>query len=104
MMREGQFSRATVGTYEMQAAIMQGQLEAEEEVIRSWNEDEEHGRRQGDNEVKLLSDRSAVDPIVYAALADVPGVFEKSRKLLNDPSFRRILPLYRHSSLFGASD
>ena len=81
---------------------MHGQLRAEDAVIRmlATNGEIDGGKA---NTVKLLSDRSAVDPIVYAAMSDVPGVFEKSRRLLNDPAFQRVLPLYRHFSLFGMS-
>lgn len=102
-MREGNFSREDVGTYEMQAAIMQAQLRAEEDVMRNWNEECPEGGTEGDFNLKLLSDRSAVDPIVYASLADGSAAFQMSRRLLENPALQQILPVYRQHSLFGMS-
>ena len=42
----------------------------------------------------VLSDRSAVDAVVYAAL---DGADSDSRTLISSPNFQAVLPLYRRS-------
>ncbi|KZT10827.1 uncharacterized protein LAESUDRAFT_809721 [Laetiporus sulphureus 93-53] len=88
VMRAQGFTRADTDTYEMQYAIMSAQLRTEEEVI---------GRMGGSNAVRLLSDRSAIDPIVYASTSTVSGALERRQRLLADSSLHAILPFYRDS-------
>ncbi|KAI0090845.1 hypothetical protein BDY19DRAFT_937871 [Irpex rosettiformis] len=79
------FSRHTVKAYEMQHAIMLAQVKEEERVLL-LPPDETY-------RVQLLSDRSAVDPIVYASTSGGPDAREMRRKLLRDPSFLKVLPV-----------
>ncbi|EMD32885.1 hypothetical protein CERSUDRAFT_87609 [Gelatoporia subvermispora B] len=87
VMREIGFTREHTDTYEMQYAIMAAQLAAEERVLQMPLE----------GDIIMLSDRSAIDPIVYAATSEVPGAAERERLLLGDGAFRAILPFYRRS-------
>lgn len=59
VMRSKGYTRADVGTIEMQRAIMLAQLEKEANAFAR--------ARWGNNEGLILSDRSGIDPIVYAA-------------------------------------
>ena len=92
------FTRDDTDTYEMQHAIMRGQLDAEctaiKHIAAASNEAEQSGR------LMLLSDRSAIDPIVYAATSLVPGASSRRQRLLEDAGFQRTLPRYRRA-LFG---
>lgn len=87
VMRTQGFSRDTTHQVEMQHAIMVAQLKAEAEVRKQPTS---HGT------ILLLSDRSAVDPIVYAATSGVDGE-AKRRRLMHDPMFQATLPFYRES-------
>lgn len=91
VMRTQGFSRETVHQYAMQHAIMSAQLVAEGAIL---------GHANTHDRVLLLSDRSAVDPIVYAMTSNVENKAENAAKLLHDTSFQSILPFYRES-LFG---
>ena len=89
------FTRADVSTFEMQSAIMIAQLRAEAESL------EEVGRAtKNESPVLLLSDRSAVDPTVYARSSGGTGGRDMQLKLFQNPAFQAALPLYR-KSLFG---
>jgi len=88
VMKTQGFSRNDVGTYEMQAAIMHAQLQAEVDVLRHAD------AVAGD--VVLLSDRSAIDPIVYLSTAKNVAEGTESR-LLDDRAFQAVLPMYRRS-------
>ncbi|KAH9924538.1 AAA domain-containing protein [Fomitopsis serialis] len=92
VMREQGFSRKDVDTYEMQYAIMTAQLKAEEKVLAHST-----GTPDDDGGVILLSDRSAIDPIVYASTSKNPGAEDMRRRLMRDREFQDILPLYRKS-------
>ncbi|TDL18254.1 hypothetical protein BD410DRAFT_900932 [Rickenella mellea] len=85
VMQETGFSRADVGKLEMQTAIMTAQLQAE------WRARESVQRQ--DFRI-VLSDRSAVDAIVYAMISSSPG-FEK---LIESDEFQRTLSLYQKST------
>jgi nicotinamide riboside kinase len=87
VMRRTGFSRDTVGRLEMQAAILAAQT-AREDALHA-----EPGVR--------LSDRSGIDPIVYAILtaADENEAAERRHELTSTPSFERALAVYR-SALF----
>ncbi|TCD62009.1 hypothetical protein EIP91_007627 [Steccherinum ochraceum] len=95
VMRTQGFSRDDTATYKMQAAIMHAQLKAEANVLKLGSEVE-----VGQQEVLLLSDRSAVDPVVYAATANVTTAKETQKRLVRDQAFQARLPLYQQS-LFG---
>jgi len=90
VMNDTGFSRADTATYEMQAAIMFAQLKAEVDVLNHASVGDEQG-------LLLLSDRSAVDPIIYASTANTPTAAENRERLLEDSAFQAVLPLYRQS-------
>lgn len=83
------FTRADVDTYEMQYAIMTAQLRAEKDVLSKT--------KDSDGPLILLSDRSAIDPIVYTTTSQVPGASDRRRRLLEDMAFQDILPIYKRS-------
>ncbi|KAI0919369.1 hypothetical protein AcW1_003921 [Taiwanofungus camphoratus] len=89
VMKTHGFTRDDVDTYEMQYSIMMAQLKAEEKVIKMGG--------GNDTGVMLLSDRSAIDPVVYLATSNAPGAAERHRKLLENDELQKILPLYRES-------
>jgi nicotinamide riboside kinase len=80
------FTRENVGMLEMQVAIMEAQLQREREV------------EEGTCRIRL-SDRSAVDPIVYAVLTSKNDEESKKRRqiLTDSPQFQRALERYRRS-------
>ncbi|KAA1476796.1 hypothetical protein DENSPDRAFT_785522 [Dentipellis sp. KUC8613] len=81
-------ARADVGTLAMQRAIMHAQLA------------EDARARIGNARGIVLSDRSAVDAVVYAALADAADHDggSRSRTLLAAPELQAALPAYRAST------
>ncbi|KAI0063599.1 hypothetical protein BV25DRAFT_1854021 [Artomyces pyxidatus] len=89
VMRERGFTRDDVGKVEMQRAIMEAQL-AYDESARIYA-----GGRGGAGVV--LSDRSAVDAVVYAELNDDGETGAMARTLIASPPFQAALPAYRHS-------
>ena len=95
VMKTHHFTRDDVDSYEMRHAIMEAQLSAERRAITSAAEQTGTGVR-----LLVLSDRSAIDPCVYAAASTVPGAEVRSQKLLRHEGFRERLPFYRRS-LFG---
>ena len=86
VMRKHGFTRDDVGRLEMQRAIMDAQLEQDMRARRASIVPGERGI--------VLSDRSAVDAVVCAAL---DGADSDSRTLISSPNFQAVLPLYRHS-------
>ncbi|KAI0712795.1 AAA domain-containing protein [Cerioporus squamosus] len=93
VMKTHNFTRNDTGTYEMQHAIMCAQLKAEAEALKLLSSKQ----NRGCSHLSILSDRSAVDPIVYAGTSTVDGAEEGRRKLLDDDSFKAVLPFYRQS-------
>lgn len=87
MQRRG-FTREDVDKMEMQSAIMLAQLEREAEVG-------ERARNTGES--LILSDRSGVDPIVYAILTakDERQARQKKNILVEHPTFQSALKRYR---------
>ncbi|KAG6812350.1 hypothetical protein H0H92_003250 [Tricholoma furcatifolium] len=79
------FSRADVGSLKMQQAIQLAQLKRENE---------------GENYPIQISDRSAVDPIVYAVLTSTTDEEAQHRRhtLTNIPEFQLVLEKYREST------
>ena len=92
VMKTHGFTRDDTDTYEMQHAIMTAQLRAEQIAMAAVAQRNAHGL--------ILSDRSAVDPIVYAGTSTASGAEERRQRLLHDDAFRTILPFYQRS-LFG---
>ncbi|PIL29508.1 hypothetical protein GSI_08316 [Ganoderma sinense ZZ0214-1] len=92
VMKTRQFTRDDVDTYEMQHAIMEAQLAAERTALASAME-----RPKADSARLILSDRSAIDPCVYAATSRVPGAETRSQRLLQNAGFREMVPFYRRS-------
>lgn len=90
-MKNHGFSRNDTHTYEMQSAILMAQLQAEQYALS-------HSTRRTD--ILFLSDRSAIDPIVYAATSGSEEAADITQKLVETPLFQDILPFYR-KSLFG---
>jgi nicotinamide riboside kinase len=85
VMKTQGYTRKDVGSLEMQQAILEAHLREE---------------RKGWNCPIQLSDRSAIDPIVYAVLTS-PDKNEAQRRqeiLMNSPYFKVALPLYRRST------
>ena len=91
VMREQGFTRKDVDTYAMQHAIMAAQLKAEQKILESSEDSADEGC------VVMLSDRSAVDPIVYATTSRSPGGEDMRRKLMKNENFQGVLPFYRQS-------
>ena len=89
VMRSKGFTREHVGKLEMQEAIMEAQLVAENEGI---------GHRASRNQM-LLSDRSAIDAIVYAILTSRNQEEADRRReiLVASPQFQHALSRYRQS-------
>lgn len=93
-MRTQGFSRKNVGTFDMQKAILDAQLEAEKRA-----------REEADRNVKkeslilFLSDRSALDPVVYAGMEDTAAAAVMERKLMLSEGLQQAIQFYR-SSLF----
>ncbi|KAG8220721.1 hypothetical protein J3R82DRAFT_3051 [Butyriboletus roseoflavus] len=87
MKRRG-FTREDVGKIEMQRAIMLAQLDREAETC-------ERARSMG--ETMILSDRSGVDPIVYAVLTakDEHQALQRKKILVEHPTFQNTLKRYR---------
>lgn len=91
MMRRTGFSRETVGQLEMQRAIMDAQLEAESKARA-------RAHASADDHI-LLSDRSAVDAIVYSIItsATEAEAMERKKILVNLAQFQQALPWYRQA-------
>lgn len=87
VMKSTGFSRSTVHQLDMQRAILVAQVAAEERALQTTSE-----------VPILLCDRSAVDPLVYAALGFADGE-QRQHELLNTPEFQAVLDRYR-ASLF----
>lgn len=93
VMKTYNFSRHTVKTYEMQHAIMLAQVAEEKRILSMLPEATEP--------LQMLSDRSAVDPVVYASTSGIPTADQICEILLHEPAFLHALSLYQ-KSLFGA--
>ncbi|OSX61367.1 hypothetical protein POSPLADRAFT_1046788 [Postia placenta MAD-698-R-SB12] len=91
VMKTHGFTRHDTDTFEMQHTIMMAQLRAEEAVLKRYSENI-------DFPLDILSDRSAIDPAVYAGTSTAAGAAERQKRLLNDPAFRAVLPLYQKST------
>ena len=91
VMRRTGFSRETVGQLEMQRAIMDAQLEAESKARA-------RAHASADDHI-LLSDRSAVDAIVYSIItsATEAEAMERKKILVNLAQFQQALPWYRQA-------
>jgi nicotinamide riboside kinase len=89
VMRTTSFTRADVGKLAMQSAILAAQLGREDAALRP-----ELG-----HEV-VLSDRSGIDPVVYAILTSTneKEKQERVRSLTETAAFKRALEVYRTSS------
>lgn len=92
VMKKRSFTREDIGKLEMQRAIIYAQLEEESNVIQ---------RLQEDGGGILLSDRSAIDAVVYAMLTanDDNTRTERWRVLVETPEFQHALQRYRHSTV-----
>lgn len=95
VMKTRGFTRNDTHTYEMQEAIMLAQLQAEQKALNYASDGHEC------RGFLLLSDRSAIDPVVYAATSSIPDAAEIRERLLQIPSFQENLQFYRES-LFSA--
>ncbi|KAI0644796.1 AAA domain-containing protein [Trametes meyenii] len=93
VMRTHGFTRDDVDTYEMQYAIMHAQLEAEKHAESSLTEAKDSIQVPP----IMLSDRSAIDPIVYSGTSAVEDAIDHRQKLLDDTVLRAVLPAYRNS-------
>jgi nicotinamide riboside kinase len=91
VMRRKGFTREHVGRLEMQEAIMEAQLEAE-------NESRVHVTQRAKVQV-LLSDRSAVDAVVYAILTsrNKEEADDRRETLIGSPQFQLALSNYQQA-------
>lgn len=89
-MKSQGFNRNRTHEFAMQEAIMTAQLEAERAAL---------SRADSSSKVILLSDRSAVDPAVYAETSGARPSQDRAR-LLDTEGFQNALNFYRES-LFG---
>jgi len=87
VMRETGFSREDVGKLAMQLAILKAQVLADHQARAAVAENASP---------VLLSDRSAIDPIVYAYLSGDSGPSLAS-VLLNTEEFNQVIEAYRRS-------
>lgn len=89
MMRTQGFTRTDVDKIEMQRAIMQAQMEKEVKACERV--------RRGNSDGLILSDRSGIDPVVYAILTakDEDEARQKEDTLVNLPAFRMALHRYK---------
>lgn len=95
VMRTRGFTREDVGTIEMQRAIMQAQLEEEAKAC-------ERARRGNTGDGLILSDRSGIDPVVYAILTakDEDEARQKEDALANLAAFQMALHRYNDAIFF----
>lgn len=91
VMQSKGYTRADVGTMEMQQAIMLAQLEKEANAFAC--------ARWGNSEGLILSDRSGIDPIVYAIMTakDEAEAHQKEDVLVNIPAFQMALRRYKEA-------
>ncbi|KAI6122018.1 AAA domain-containing protein [Pisolithus sp. B1] len=91
VMRSKGYTRADVSTVEMQRAIMLAQLEKEANAFAC--------ARWGNSEGLILSDRSGIDPIVYAIMTakDEGEAHQKEEVLVNIPAFQMALRRYKEA-------
>jgi cytidylate kinase len=99
VMRSRGFTRRDVGTLEMQKAIMEAQL-AEEEKKRVMVDTAQGAQALGSR--VLLSDRSAVDAIVYAILTsqNKTEADDRWQILTSSGKFQSALPRYRQAKFW----
>jgi nicotinamide riboside kinase len=90
VMKEQGFTRADVHSLAMQQAIVNAQA-ARDRQARQKAAEAGVPRLQS----ILLSDRSAVDAVVYAALSDMTTQAENTKALISSPEFLEVLPFYR---------
>lgn len=83
------FSRSDTATLEMQLAIMAAQAEAEASVLAL--------AEPAPGEIVLLSDRSVIDPVIYASTAQGPNAQQTRLLLLSRRELTDAVPLYRRS-------
>ncbi|KAE9396456.1 hypothetical protein BT96DRAFT_860948 [Gymnopus androsaceus JB14] len=93
VMKEQGFTRADVHSLAMQHAIVKAQaardLEARQKSVAEYSA---LGRPV------LLSDRSAVDAVVYSALSELTAKSGNTKFLVSSPDFQNVLSFYSSSS------
>ncbi|KAJ3753332.1 AAA domain-containing protein [Lentinula raphanica] len=87
VMKEQGYTRADVDSYSMQHAIMTAQVAKDQEARLKASVEPRQSI--------LVSDRSAVDAVVYAALSDMRTKSNSTQLLIASPEFQTVLPLYR---------
>jgi len=92
VMRTQGFTRDDVGTFEMQNAIMRAQLAAEQQARR-----EEEGILSKASPILFLSDRSAVDPMVYAGMDETAESRGRESRLFRSTEFQEVIVFYQRS-------
>jgi nicotinamide riboside kinase len=93
VMRSSSYTREHVSKLEMQKAILNAQVLAEDKARSQYATTE--GEVQPRNPVFLLCDRSAIDPIVYASLS--PTESTGAEILAESLELQKMLPVYRRS-------
>ncbi|KAF9069455.1 AAA domain-containing protein [Rhodocollybia butyracea] len=90
VMREQGFTRADVHSLAMQQAIVNAQATRDRQARQKATEDVVPKLQS-----ILLSDRSAVDAVVYAALSETTLQSGNTKALVSSPEFLEVLPFYR---------
>ncbi|KAJ3811693.1 AAA domain-containing protein [Lentinula lateritia] len=86
VMKEQGFTRADVHSLNMQHAIVKAQVSKDREARQ---------KAAAVGQAVLLSDRSAVDAVVYAALSELKAKSGSTQALISCPDFQEVLPFYR---------
>ncbi|KIK70230.1 hypothetical protein GYMLUDRAFT_151096 [Collybiopsis luxurians FD-317 M1] len=89
-MKEQNFSRADVNSLAMQQAIVKAQVSRDREARQKVIAGELTPAQS-----LVLSDRSAVDAVVYAALSEMIVKSGNTEALISSPEFQEVLPFYR---------
>jgi nicotinamide riboside kinase len=100
VMREQGFSRETVGTIEMQKAIMLAQIKAETNAIEEIKSHPIPSSLGRPKPFVLLCDRCAIDPVVYATMHLEPNLVEE---LTGNPFFQTAVTRYRDGQMRSPS-
>ncbi|KAJ3995930.1 AAA domain-containing protein [Lentinula boryana] len=90
VMKEQGFTRADVHSFAMQHAIVKAQVAKDREARQNTT-----AENTALGQPILLSDRSAVDAIVYAALSELTVKSGSTQALISSSDFQEVLALYR---------
>ncbi|KAJ3916404.1 AAA domain-containing protein [Lentinula edodes] len=89
VMKEQGFTRADVHSLDMQHAIVKAQVSKDRETRRKAA-----AEATVLGQAVILSDRSAVDAVVYAALSELKAKSGSTQALISSADFQEVLPFY----------